>query len=86
MGRPSVPAKPGGKAQADKPERRRPGTVGGAALPAAAASSPYTVGQDVEVDVEDVAADPQSAVATIHYQLVATRVSGDVSVRVALAG
>ena len=38
------------------------------------------------VDVEDVAADPQSAVATIHYQLVATRASGDVSVRVALAG
>src|SRR5438105_3280639 len=55
VGRPSVPAKPGGKAQADKPERRRPGIVGGAALPAAAASSPYTVGQDVEVDVEDVA-------------------------------
>jgi tRNA/tmRNA/rRNA uracil-C5-methylase (TrmA/RlmC/RlmD family) len=42
-------------ARAAKPERRRPGTVGGAALPAAAASSPYAVGQDVEVDVEDVA-------------------------------
>ena len=38
------------------------------------------------VDVEDDAADPQSAVATIHYQLVATRARGDVSVRVALAG
>lgn len=38
------------------------------------------------VDVEDDAADPQSAVATIHYQLVATRASGDVTVRVALAG
>jgi tRNA/tmRNA/rRNA uracil-C5-methylase (TrmA/RlmC/RlmD family) len=54
--KPGTPAKPGGKAQADKPARRRPGTVGGAALPAAAAaSSPFTVGQDVEVDVEDVA-------------------------------
>jgi len=49
------PAKPGGKAQADKPERRRPGTVGGAALPAARTSSPFSVGQDVEVDIEDVA-------------------------------
>jgi phage baseplate assembly protein W len=38
------------------------------------------------VDVEDDAADPQSAIATIHYQLVATRARGDVSVRVALAG
>jgi hypothetical protein len=38
------------------------------------------------VDVEDDAADPQSAIATIHYQLVATRGRGDVSVRVALAG
>jgi len=49
------PAKPGGKAQADKPERRRPGTVGGAALPAAGTGSPFSVGQDVEVDIEDVA-------------------------------
>lgn len=38
------------------------------------------------VDVEDDPADPQSAVATVHYQLVATRARGDVSVRVALAG
>jgi Bacteriophage baseplate protein W len=38
------------------------------------------------VDVDDDAADPQSAIATIHYQLVATRARGDVSVRVALAG
>ncbi|HYT65467.1 MAG TPA: GPW/gp25 family protein [Vicinamibacterales bacterium] len=38
------------------------------------------------VNVEEDAVDPQSAVATIHYQLVATRAAGDVSVRVALAG
>jgi len=38
----------------------------------------------VEVDAD--AADPQSAIATIRYQLVATRASGDVTVRVALAG
>lgn len=38
------------------------------------------------VDVEDDAADPQSAIATIHYLLIATRAAGDVTVRVALAG
>lgn len=38
------------------------------------------------VEVEDDAADPQSAIATIHYQLVATRATGDVTVRVALMG
>lgn len=38
------------------------------------------------VDVEDDTADPQSAIATIHYQLVATRAAGDVTIRVALAG
>ena len=38
------------------------------------------------VDVEDDANDPQSAIATIRYQLVATRASGDATVRVALAG
>jgi Bacteriophage baseplate protein W len=38
------------------------------------------------VDVDDDADDPQSAIATIHYQLIATRASGDVTVRVALAG
>ena len=38
------------------------------------------------VEVEDDAADPQSAIATIRYQLIATRASGDVTVRVALAG
>ena len=38
------------------------------------------------VEVEDDADDPQSAIATIRYQLVATRASGDVTVRVALAG
>ena len=38
------------------------------------------------VEVEDDAADPQSAIATIHYQLVATRAAGEVSVRVTLAG
>jgi uncharacterized protein len=38
------------------------------------------------VDVEDDPADPQSAVATVHYQLVATRAQADVTVRVALAG
>jgi phage baseplate assembly protein W len=38
------------------------------------------------VEVEDDAGDPQSAIATIRYQLIATRASGDVTVRVALAG
>jgi hypothetical protein len=38
------------------------------------------------VDVEDDASDPQSALATIHYQLVATRARGNTQVRVALAG
>lgn len=38
------------------------------------------------VEVEGDADDPQSAIATIRYQLVATRASGDVTVRVALAG
>jgi uncharacterized protein len=38
------------------------------------------------VDVERDPADPQAAIATIHYQLVATRAAGDVSVRVAFAG
>ena len=38
------------------------------------------------VEVEDDAADPQSAIATIHYQLVATRAAGEVTVRVTLAG
>jgi phage baseplate assembly protein W len=37
------------------------------------------------VEVEDDADDPQSAVATIHYQLIATRASGDVTLRIALA-
>ena len=55
MGRPAVPSGTGGKTQAGTPGRRRPGTVGSAALPAAAASGPYTLGQDVEVDVGDVA-------------------------------
>ena len=38
------------------------------------------------IEVEDDADDPQSAIATIRYQLVATRASGDVTVRVAMAG
>jgi len=38
------------------------------------------------VEVEDDAADPQSAIATIHYQLIATRAAGELTVRVALAG
>jgi len=38
------------------------------------------------VDVEDDPAEPQSAIATIHYQLVATRAAGNVAVRVSLAG
>jgi phage baseplate assembly protein W len=38
------------------------------------------------VDVDDDPDDPQSAIATIRYQLIATRASGDVTVRVALAG
>jgi phage baseplate assembly protein W len=38
------------------------------------------------VEVDEDGADPQSAVAIIHYQLVATRARGSVSVRVALAG
>jgi phage baseplate assembly protein W len=38
------------------------------------------------VEVEDDDGDPQSAIATIRYQLIATRASGDVTVRVALAG
>jgi tRNA/tmRNA/rRNA uracil-C5-methylase (TrmA/RlmC/RlmD family) len=47
-------AKPSGKAQADRPGRRRPGAVGGAIAPAAG-SGPFTVGQDIEVAIEDVA-------------------------------
>jgi phage baseplate assembly protein W len=38
------------------------------------------------VDVEEDAGDPQSAVATIHYQLVATRALAQVTVNVRLAG
>jgi uncharacterized protein len=38
------------------------------------------------VEVEEDPADPRSAVATIQYQLVATRARGEVSLRVALAG
>jgi phage baseplate assembly protein W len=38
------------------------------------------------VEVEDDAGDPQSALATIHYTLVATTAQGELSVRVALAG
>jgi phage baseplate assembly protein W len=38
------------------------------------------------VEVDDDPADPQSAIATIHYQLVATRAAGDVTVRVGLFG
>jgi hypothetical protein len=38
------------------------------------------------VEVEEDDTDPQSAVATIQYQLVATRARAEVSVRVALAG
>jgi predicted RNA-binding protein with TRAM domain len=48
-------AKTGGKTQVEKPGWRRPGAVGGAALPAAAAGSPFAVGQDVEVVIADVA-------------------------------
>ena len=44
-GRPPVP--PGG--------RRRPGAVGGVATQAARGSGSFTVGQDVEVTIEDVA-------------------------------
>ncbi len=59
-GRPGRPAgdptaKPGGKPQADLPGRRRPGAVGGAALPAAMSARPFAVGQDVEVVIADVA-------------------------------
>jgi tRNA/tmRNA/rRNA uracil-C5-methylase (TrmA/RlmC/RlmD family) len=57
--KPGGPARAGGKAQADRAERRRPGSVGGAVLPSAfpagAGDSPFTVSQDVEVDIEDVA-------------------------------
>ena len=38
------------------------------------------------IDLDDDPADPQSAVATIQYQLVATGARGEASVRVALAG
>lgn len=38
------------------------------------------------VDVEEDPRDPQAAVATIHYQLVATRERGEVTVGVPLAG
>ncbi|HYI13097.1 MAG TPA: GPW/gp25 family protein [Thermoanaerobaculia bacterium] len=38
------------------------------------------------VDVEEDPRDPQSAVATVHYQLVATRATAEVSLRVRLGG
>jgi uncharacterized protein len=38
------------------------------------------------VDVEEDPRDPQSAVATVHYQLVATRATSEVSLRVRLGG
>jgi phage baseplate assembly protein W len=38
------------------------------------------------VNVEDDPADPQSAIATIQYQLVATRARAEVALRVALGG
>ena len=38
------------------------------------------------VNVEEDAGDPQAAIATVHYQLVATRASSSVSVRVQLGG
>src|ERR1700743_3637486 len=42
-------------AQGDRATRSRPGSVGGVVLRAAAEASPSAVGQDVEVDIEDVA-------------------------------
>jgi phage baseplate assembly protein W len=38
------------------------------------------------VDVEQDPRDPQSAIATVHYQLVATRAAAQVSLRVSLGG
>jgi phage baseplate assembly protein W len=38
------------------------------------------------VDVEEDPGDPQSAVATVHYQLVATQAEAQVSLRVRLGG
>ena len=38
------------------------------------------------VDVEEDARDPYSAIATVHYQLVATRAAAQVSLRVRLGG
>lgn len=38
------------------------------------------------VEVEEDANDPQSAVATVHYQLVATQAASQVSLRVRLGG
>lgn len=38
------------------------------------------------VEVEEDADDPQSAVATVHYQLVATQAASQVSLRVRLGG
>jgi predicted RNA-binding protein with TRAM domain len=53
-GRPAVPPDvrdlPG-----DRPGRRRPGAVGGVATQAARGSGSFTVGQEVEVTIEDVA-------------------------------
>jgi tRNA/tmRNA/rRNA uracil-C5-methylase (TrmA/RlmC/RlmD family) len=42
-------------AQGDRASRSRPGSVGGVVLQAAAGSSPFAVGQDIEVAIEDVA-------------------------------
>lgn len=38
------------------------------------------------VEVEEDARDPQSAIATVHYQLVATRAASQVTLRVQLGG
>ena len=38
------------------------------------------------VDVDEDPRDPQSAIATVHYQLVATRAAAQVSLRVSLGG
>ena len=49
------PARAHGDLPANQPGRRRPGAVGGVATQAARGGGSFTVGQDVEVTIEDVA-------------------------------
>ena len=50
-----LPAERGGKTRAGRPDRKRPGAIGGVAPQMAGGHGPFAVGEDVEVTIEDAA-------------------------------